>query len=102
MPRFRRVALSVATTVGVVLACVLAVAAAGSASKKPTHFAGLPPKGVKPSTPTTGRLLIDLRIDTPTSSEDKAWNLYADGRIIWQEWTSSGRRLGRSQWREKT
>ena len=29
-------------------------------------------------------------IDQPDSSEDKAWKLYADGRIIWQEWTPSG------------
>ncbi len=35
--------------------------------------------------PTTGRLLIGLGpTDTTT------WNVYADGRVIWQKWTSSG------------
>ncbi len=84
MQRFTRVALSVATIVVVSLAFVLAVAAAGSASTKPTHFAAFPPAGVKASTPTTGRLLIGLG---PTATT--TWNVYADGRVIWQKWTSS-------------
>jgi hypothetical protein len=71
------------------LGFALAVAAAGSASTKldslPPHFAGFPPAGVKASTPTTGRLLIGLRPRANTT-----WNVYADGRIIWQRWTSSG------------
>jgi hypothetical protein len=87
MQRFTRVALSVATTVVVALAFVLAVAAAGSASTKPTHFAGFPPGGVKASTPTTGRLLIRL---SPTITTGSTWNVYSDGRVIWQKWTSSG------------
>jgi hypothetical protein len=101
----RRVALSVATTVVAALAFALAVAAAGSASTKLTHFTGLPPEGVKPSTPTTGRLLVGARIMVPLGKgaspfdpsigkpvmhESKTWNMYADGRIIWQEWTRSG------------
>ena len=71
------------------LVFALAVAAAGSASTErdslPTHFAGFPPQGVKASTPTTGRLLIGLR-----PSDTTTWNVYADGRVIWQKWTSSG------------
>jgi hypothetical protein len=41
--------------------------------------------GVKASTPTTGRLVVGLR---PTATTE--WNVYADGRIIWQKWTPSG------------
>jgi hypothetical protein len=85
MQRFTLIGLSVATTVLVALAFVLAVAAAGSASTKPTHFAGFPPEDVKASTPTTGRLLIGLR---PT--ETTTWNVYSNGRVIWQKWTSFG------------
>ena len=85
--RFARVALSVATTVVVALAFAVAVAVAGSASTKPTHFAGFPPVGVKASTPTTGRLLIGL---SPTTTTGSTWNVYSDGRVIWQKWTSSG------------
>ena len=44
-----------------------------------------PLAGVKASTPTTGRLLLGLR---PTATT--TWNVYADGRVIWQKWTSSG------------
>jgi hypothetical protein len=62
-------------------ATLVAVAAAGSVA---AHFAGFPPAGVKPSMPTTGKLVISLR---PAHTE---WNVYADGRIIWQKWTPSG------------
>jgi hypothetical protein len=54
-------------------------------AKYPRHFAGFPPVGVKASTPTTGRLVLGLR---PTATTQ--WNVYADGRIIWQKWTPSG------------
>jgi hypothetical protein len=83
------------------LACVVAataltaVAAASPAAPRqrivatqeghPTHFAGFPPDGVKASTPTTGRLVLGLR---PTATTE--WNVYADGRIIWQKWTPAG------------
>ena len=83
---------AVRTTGVVVLALVfaLAVAAAGSASTKldslPAHFAGFPPKGVLPSPFTTGTLLIGLRPRANTT-----WNVYSDGRVIWQKWTSSGK-----------
>ena len=74
--------------VALALVFALAVVAAGSASTEldslPTHFAGFPPEGVKASTPTTGRLLIGLR---PTATT--IWNVYADGRVIWQKWSSS-------------
>ncbi len=99
MRTFTRVALSVATTVVVALAFALAVAAAGSASTKPTHFAGFPPVGVKASTPTTGRLLIGLfragrerpgPVRGLRLRANTTWNVYADGRVIWQKWTSSG------------
>ena len=81
---------AIRTTGLVALALVFApaVAAAGSASTKlspPTHFAGFPPEGVRASPLTTGRLLIGLR---PT--DNTTWNVYADGRVIWQKWTSSG------------
>ena len=91
MRRFTRVVLSVATTVVVALA--FALAAAGSASTKPTHFAGFPPVGIKASTPTTGRLLIGLSRFGPGGAglrPTTTWNVYADGRVIWQKWTSSG------------
>lgn len=58
---------------------------AGTLATYPTHFAGFPPVGVKASTPTTGTLVLGLR---PTA--DTQWNVYADGRIIWQRWTPSG------------
>ena len=98
MRRLTPVALSVTATVGVALVVALAVAAAGSASTKPTHFAGFPPKGVKASTPTTGRLLIRFyragREGPPVRGlrlrANTTWNVYADGRIIWQRWSSSG------------
>ena len=70
------------------LVFALAVASAGSASTKldpvSTHFAGFPAEGVKASMPTTGRLLIGLR---PTNNT--IWNVYSDGRVIWQKWTPS-------------
>jgi hypothetical protein len=90
--RLTRIALSVATTVVVALA--FAVAAAGSASTKldfpPTHFAGFPPEGVKASTPTTGRLLIGLSRWRLKPWASTTWNVYADGRVVWQKWTSAG------------
>lgn len=71
------------------LVVALAVAAAGSASARldslPTRFGGFPPKGVEASPFTTGRLLFGLRPRATTT-----WNVYADGWVIWQKWTSSG------------
>ena len=77
--------------VSLALVFALAVAAAGSASARfdslPTHFAGFPAESVKASTPTTGRLLIGLRSGTTGTA---IWNVYSDGRVISQKWTSSG------------
>ena len=61
---------------------LIAVAAVGAANA--VHFAAFPPKGVKASTPTTGTLIVSLR------RANTQWNLYADGRIIWQKWTPTG------------
>jgi len=64
-----------------------------------THFAGFPPEGVKASTPTTGTLLIRLfragrgrpgPVRGLRLSANTTWNVYSDGRIIWQKWTASG------------
>jgi hypothetical protein len=75
--------------VALALVFALAVAAAGSASARldslPTHFGGFPPKGVEASPFTSGRLLIGLSPRANTT-----WNVYADGWVIWQRWTSSG------------
>jgi hypothetical protein len=54
-------------------------------AKHPTHFAGLPPQGTHASTPITGKLVVSLRV-FPNST----WNMYADGRVIWQKWTHAG------------
>lgn len=74
------------TAVACIVAAVLTVVATASpAGRYPTHFAGFAPVGVKASTPTTGRMLLGLR---PTATTE--WNVYADGRIIWQKWTPAG------------
>src|SRR5262249_49155566 len=74
------------------VACIVAASAltavataSPTGSEQATHFAGLPPVGVKASTPTTGRLVIGLR---PTATPE--CNVYADGRVIWQKWTPAG------------
>jgi hypothetical protein len=59
----------------------LAVAAGPSAY--PARFAGLPAAGTPVSLPADGRLLASI---SPASGE--SWNIYADGRLIWQRWTS--------------
>ncbi len=50
------------------------------------HFAGFPPVGAQMSLPASGRILLNI---SPVSSR-ASWNVYADGRIIWQRWTRSG------------
>ena len=68
------------------VACTVAVCAlATGASARPFHFAGVPAAGVTASAPTTGTMLISLK-PTPTTT----WTLYADGRILWQKWTTAG------------
>ena len=54
------------------------------ADHHPTRFAGLPPVGAALSQPATGRLLVNV------TAPSAVWNVYADGRIIWQRWTHSG------------
>ena len=53
-----------------------------------TNFAGLPAKGTHASTPASGRLMLSLR--TYPGTTWNVWNVYADGRMIWQKWTRSG------------
>lgn len=52
-----------------------------------THFAGVPPRGTHASTPTTGTLLLSFSVEPVPHL---IWNVYADGRVIWQQWSSSG------------
>lgn len=76
------------TAVACIVAATMLTAVATASptrSKHPTHFAGFPPVGVKASTPTTGMFVLGLR---PTATTE--WNVYADGRIIWQKWTRAG------------
>ena len=60
------------------------VASSGGRAGTITHFAGFPPVGVEASTPTTGRLVVGLRLGLTE------WNVYAAGQIVWQRWTPSG------------
>jgi hypothetical protein len=53
----------------------------------PTQFAGMPVAGTPVSLPTEGRVLLDI---TPDSESGYEWHVYADGRVIWQRWNSSG------------
>jgi hypothetical protein len=62
---------------------------AGTPANHPTHFAGFPAVGVKASTPTTGTLVISLMPTEGGSRGSIEWNVYADGRIIWQKWNPS-------------
>jgi hypothetical protein len=55
-------------------------------AKSPTHFAGVPPQGTRPSTPTTGKLLLSFVRTIPYVG----WNVYEDGRVIGQKWDSAG------------
>jgi hypothetical protein len=79
------------TAACIVSVAVLPTAAAASPTQRvrPVHFAGVPAVGVKASTPTAGSLLVGVR-SWPTHGTDTDWNVYADGRIIWQKWTPPG------------
>jgi hypothetical protein len=60
-------------------------------AKYPTHFAGVPPEGTHPSAPTTGKLLLSFSVQPNSKSSSylyMTWNVYADGRVIWQKWNS--------------
>src|SRR5262249_22799833 len=69
-------------------ALVTADAASPTRSEQTTRFAGFPPVGAKASTPTRGKLEIGLRIGLKSATTE--WNVYADGRVIWQKWSSAG------------
>jgi hypothetical protein len=91
--RRRRRLWLVPVAVGAVAAATLVLVIAGRgmheaaplppAHPSPTRFAGLPAAGAPVSLPADGRLLASI---SPASGEN--WNIYADGRIIWQRWTS--------------
>jgi len=51
----------------------------------PAYYAGLPPAGTQTSGPAAGRLVLKIEPQPHTS-----WDVYADGRIIWQKWTDAG------------
>ncbi len=57
------------------------------AAAEPVHFNGLPPAEGKPSAPTSGQMVISLRM---FRHWDTTWNVYADGTVISQRWTQSG------------
>ena len=50
-----------------------------------TPVAGLPPAGTRPSTPPTGACLISSHVSAPVT-----YDVYTDGRIIWQKWSPAG------------
>jgi hypothetical protein len=62
------------------------------ATKSDTHFAGVPAQGTHPSTPTTGKLLLSFSVEGLGADPIipyLIWNVYEDGRVIWQKWSSS-------------
>jgi hypothetical protein len=50
-----------------------------------TRFAGLPSTATPASVPAEGRLVLNI---SPESGA--TWNVYADGRIVWQRWSRRG------------
>jgi hypothetical protein len=95
MKSHRSIALAGLATATVAAAVLIGAAAghagrsrAGTPAKDRTHFAGLPSAGTKASTPTTGRLVVGLSSTAATATT--VWDVYADGRIVWQKWTRSG------------
>lgn len=86
-----RVKLSIVKSIALAAALVVAVSGCGSdgavdlssanirvphAAYLPTHFPVLPPVGLQPSTPTTGKWVIDV---LQANSE---WMVYPDGRVF--------------------
>ena len=84
--RTRLIALTAATAA--LVGAVSSHADTRASTSTIVHFAGLPAEGVEPSTPTTGTLVLGLRTITATDA-DTDWDVYADGRLIWQRWTRS-------------
>jgi hypothetical protein len=96
--RKRAVRRSLTATVAAAAAVVVAVFAGTSAlsggdhhavpvgpSPHPTRFAGVPAAGTPASLPEEGRLLVNV-----TTESGAEFNVYADGRIVWQRWSSAG------------
>jgi hypothetical protein len=64
-------------------------------ARYPAHFAGVPPQGTHASTPTTGTLVLSFDFEPKLSFGAEpipslSWSVYADGRVIWQKWSSTG------------
>jgi hypothetical protein len=64
-------------------------ASPASRSTERVHFAGLPAEGAHASTPAIGKLVLSLREYGTNSFLEADWNVYADGRMIWQKWDHS-------------
>jgi hypothetical protein len=79
----------VAVATAVLIGAVASHADARTRTTRIVHFAGVPAHGVRASTPTTGKLLLSLRTIATSTDADTDWDLYADGRLIWQKWTPS-------------
>lgn len=63
-----------------------------SPATRPTervHFAGLPAQGAHASMPAIGKLVLSLREYGTNSFLEVDWNVYADGRMLWQKWDHS-------------
>jgi hypothetical protein len=80
--RRRRIGLAVLLVAGAGIAAFIGFGGHGGGGAGTAALAPL--VGPKASTPTTGRMLLGL---SPT--ETTQWNVYADGRIIWQKWSPS-------------
>jgi hypothetical protein len=59
----------------------------GPPASHPTRFAGLPPVGARASLPSDGTLVFHIE---PDSGGEPGISVFADGRIIWQRWSSAG------------
>jgi hypothetical protein len=64
-------------------------ASPASPTTERVHFAVLPPEGSHASTPAIGKLVLSLREYGTNFSLEVDWNVYADGRMIWQKWGHS-------------
>jgi hypothetical protein len=53
------------------------------------HFAGFPPVGAHASKPATGKLVLSFQERGTKGFAEVDLNVYADGRMIWQNWTHS-------------
>jgi hypothetical protein len=60
----------------------------GPPASHPTRFAGLPPVGARASLPADGTLVF--HIGPHSVGDEPGISVFADGRIIWQRWSSAG------------